>query len=144
VSEASAITRPATLENLRALREFAVEACLACGGDEETCDLLELAVDEACTNVVVHGYRDRPPGSITLHFQCQDGQAEVTLLDRGRPFSPNDAPAPDLEAGWQDRRIGGLGVYLIRETMDEVHYATDSSGQNRLTLRKRLRPAAAP
>jgi serine/threonine-protein kinase RsbW len=143
VSESLAITRPATLENLRSLREFVLDACLACGGDADTCDLVELAVDEACTNIVLHGYKGRPTGDITLQFACDEGMAEISLLDQGQPFSPKDAPPPDLEAGWQERRIGGLGVYLIRETMDEVEYTSDGSGGNRLTLRKRLRPTRA-
>jgi anti-sigma regulatory factor (Ser/Thr protein kinase) len=134
------IRREARLENLRSLREFAVNACLSCGGDQDTCDVLELAVDEACTNVVLHGYADREPGPIVLTFRCEGGDAVVIIADHGQPFSPADAPSPDLESDWQERRIGGLGVYLIREMMDEVTYTSDPQAGNRLTLRKRMHP----
>jgi anti-sigma regulatory factor (Ser/Thr protein kinase) len=61
----------------------------------------------------------------------------VTITDRGRPFSPAQAPSPDLEADWQSRAQGGLGWHLIRRVVDEIDYASGAGGENRLTLVKR-------
>ena len=134
------ITRDARLENIGDLREFVGQAAEQCGADDETCFHLKLAVDEACTNVVVHGYADLPPGPMRLTFRCDDGQLIVTLSDRGRPFDPTAAGDPDLESGWDDRQIGGLGIYLIRQVMDDVQFVHDPRHGNRLTLVKRFQP----
>lgn len=135
------VTLEARLENLQALRDFVAQACQESGGDEAACNMLELAADEACANVVMHGYRDMEPGPIEVIFRFDGETAAVTIVDFARPFSPDDAPAPDLDSPWENRRVGGLGWHLIRQTMDGVEYAANPQGGNRLTLRKRLRAA---
>jgi serine/threonine-protein kinase RsbW len=133
------IERVATLENLQALRDFVTDACRACGGDSAACDALELAVDEACTNVVVHGYDGLEPGPMELIVRCDANGAEVTIMDHGHGFSPDDIPAPDLDSPWQERQVGGLGWHIIQQMMDGVAYQADAQAGNRLVLRKRLR-----
>jgi anti-sigma regulatory factor (Ser/Thr protein kinase) len=59
------------------------------------------------------------------------------VVDRGRPFSPDDAAPPDLDAAWDERPVGGLGWHLVRSVVDEVRYRREGS-ENRLTLIKRL------
>ena len=144
MSQPLEIRTEARLENLGGLREFAVRACLGCGGDQKTCGLVELAVDEALTNIVLHGYEGRPPGPIVMTVACDEGELVVTIADFGLSFSPVNAPPPDLEADWEDRRIGGLGAHLIRTAMDEVQYDSDPQTGNTLTLRKQLKPKAPP
>ena len=134
------IEREARLENLEELREFVVKSCQECGADESACGALELAVDEVCANLVMHGYKDMQPGPIRLAVACDDERAEVTIVDFGHAFSPDDIPEPDITAGWEDVSVGGLGWHLIRQTMDEIEYKADSAEGNRLTLRKRLHP----
>jgi serine/threonine-protein kinase RsbW len=132
------ITREARLENLEALREFVLRACQECGADESACNALELAVDEATANLVMHGYDGLPPGEIRLIFSCDEHMAQVVIVDHGHAFSPDDVPEPDLTAGWEDVQVGGLGWHLIRQTMDEIYYQADPQAGNRLTLRRRL------
>jgi serine/threonine-protein kinase RsbW len=136
------IARDGTLDNLQALRDFVGAHCLDCEGDADACHALELAVDEAVTNVVLHGYDGLPPGPIELTFACTDGEAVVTITDRGQPFVPEKIPPPDLHSAWEERQVGGLGWHLIQEMTDEVRYFPDNQAGNRLVLRKRLRPAA--
>jgi serine/threonine-protein kinase RsbW len=131
------IEQEARLENLASLRGFVEEACRRAGGDPTACFDLKLAVDEACTNIIVHGYAGREPGSIGLAFEGNAERLMVTITDRGRPFSPAQAPSPDLEADWQSRAQGGLGWHLIRRVVDEIDYASGAGGENRLTLVKR-------
>lgn len=102
---------------------------------------VHLAVEEACSNVVGHGYAGQTPGplELTFHLVAPDVlQAEVA--DRAPPFHPDEAPEPDLLSDSDDRAIGGLGWFFIRQVMTEVDYLSTDQG-NRLILRRKL---AAP
>jgi anti-sigma regulatory factor (Ser/Thr protein kinase) len=98
---------------------------------------LELAVDEVCTNIIQHGYDPDRQGEISLTIELDTDEARITVVDSGRPFSPDEAAEPDLEAPWDERPVGGLGWHLVRSVVDEIHYRRDGS-ENLLTLVKRL------
>lgn len=132
------LTRPATVEHLRELRAFVENAAAGAGIDRKTAASLVLAADEACSNVVEHGYADGEPGPITLTVDIAPGAARVVIADRGRPFPPAAAPPPDLESGWRERPIGGLGWHLIKSLVDRVEYDSDAERGNRLVLHKAL------
>lgn len=100
---------------------------------------LRLAVEEACRNVIDHGYPPDPPGPLRLAIAVHADRVVVTLADEARPFAPDDAPRPDLTADWRQMRIGGLGWHLIRLVMDAVTHELPPGGGNRLVLVKRLR-----
>jgi serine/threonine-protein kinase RsbW len=132
------ITRAAELQSLPMFRDFIKAACKERAGiDDQTCYDLELAVDEACTNIITHGYAGMNPGSIILALELGRSQVVVNLTDFGHPFEPSRAPVPDVEAGLEDRPIGGFGLFFIYQTMDEIHYQTTEDG-NCLTFIKRL------
>ncbi len=131
------ITRAAELETLPVFRDFIQDACRRTGIDNETCFDLKLAVDEACTNVIAHGYAGLNPGSIILELDIAPREVTVKITDFGRPFEPAEAPMPDVSAALEDRPIGGLGLYFIYSTMDEVDYRATEEG-NCLILTKRL------
>lgn len=135
------LTCPAELEALGRLRDFIQAACGEIGLTRETSDDLKLAVDEACTNVIVHGYAGLPPGTIILDLWLDQQQALIQLTDFGRPFDPSQAPTPDVNAPLEARTPGGFGLFFIYSLMDAVDYAPSADG-NRLSLRKRLAPAA--
>jgi anti-sigma regulatory factor (Ser/Thr protein kinase) len=105
--------------------------------DPETCYDLKLAVEEACTNVVTHGYAGMNPGSVVLSLELDSGQIRVILTDFGHPFEPYDPGAPDLEAGLDEELLHGFGLHLIYQLMDEVGYESCEDG-NHLTFIKRL------
>jgi len=128
----------ARLEDLGRLHEFIEAACREAGADENVSYALRLAVEEACANIITHGYPDATPGPIEVSLQAGAGQIAMTIADRARPFSPDDAPPPDLSAGWEDRKIGGLGWHLIKRMMDEVRYQPRPGGGNLLTLTKKI------
>ncbi len=127
----------ARLESLEAVRAFVEEACRQAGVDASASFDLKLAVDEACTNIIEHGYAGRPGETIVLACEADGTGVRVTIVDRGRSFHPSDVPPPDLSSDWKERRIGGLGWHLIRKSVDEIDYGPDPSGGNRLTLVKR-------
>jgi len=132
----------ARLESLKVIRDFIEESCREAGVGRSDAHDLKVAVDEACSNVVEHGYKHgyegRPgPFPLGVVFEADEKKISVAVTDRGRPFDPARAPVPDLEAHWQDRPIGGLGWHLIRRLVDEVLYESAEESGNRLTLIKR-------
>ncbi len=132
------ITRSAELEALFVFRDFIEKACKQHQSvDDKICYDLKLAVDEACTNIITHGYAGMNPGSIILSLEMDSNKAVVTITDFGHPFEPSEASAPDVEAGLEDRPMGGFGLFFIYQTMDEINYETTEDG-NRLTFIKQL------
>lgn len=115
------ITVPATLENLEALTGMVAEFLREHGFPEQSIFETDLAVDEACTNVIRYAYAPEE-GEVTVVCTVTSGGATVCITDSGRPFNPLDVAAPDLSGSIEDRPIGGLGVHLIRSLMDEVTY----------------------
>jgi serine/threonine-protein kinase RsbW len=130
--------RAALSASLQAIRDFIEDSCRQAGVERATAHGLVLAVDEACANIVEHGYAGREPGPIGIAFDAEAGKIVVAITDRGRAFDPKDAPAPDLQSGWRERRVGGLGWHLVRQFVDEIHYDPDARNGNRLTLVKEI------
>ncbi len=132
------ITRSAELESLSILREFIEKACKQHKRiDDHICYDLKLAVDEACTNIITHGYAGMNPGSIILSLEMAPNKVVVTITDFGHPFEPSEASAPDVEAGLEDLPMGGFGLFFIYQTMDEINYET-TEDSNHLTFIKQL------
>lgn len=124
-------------ENLAAIRGFVRAEAAAVGApDDAVADLVQ-AVDEAATNVIVHGYRDGAPGTIEVHLVDRDGEVAVTIVDDAPAFDPTVVPEPDLSAPLARRPLGGMGVHLIRGLCDDVRYRRSADGRNELTMTKR-------
>lgn len=129
------ITRAAELESLQVFRGFITECCARYDIPNDTVLDLKLAVDEACTNIIEHGYKGMDPGSIILSFRIESDRVLVQITDFGHVFEPADAPKPDVEAALEDRPLGGLGLFLIYQTMDNIDYQSSDDG-NTLTFTK--------
>lgn len=99
---------------------------------------LTICLDELFTNAVSYGYETKQEDEIELFIQIDDGVIELTLTSGGKLFDPfAEAPPPDLESDLEDRRVGGLGVHLVKEMVDGYSYAS-RDGRNIITLKKRL------
>lgn len=138
MSQRYQITRAAELESLSVFREFISDCCSRHNVPKETVFELKLAVDEACTNVIKHGYKGMDPGSIILSFRIEPDRIMVQITDFGHVFEPADAPKPDVEAALADRPLGGLGLFLIYQTMDNIEYESSEDG-NTLTFTKLIK-----
>jgi len=134
-------THAAHLENLQVFRDFIDSACAECGVKPDDCFDLRLATDEACTNIIRHGYAGMNPGSIMLDLEIGPSVAILRMTDFGHPFEPRAAPPPDVDAALENRPIGGLGLFFIYSAMDSVDYSSDESG-NTLILTKKLAPVS--
>lgn len=129
------ISRAAELESLPILREFITDCCRRFQVPEEIILDLKLAVDEACTNIITHGYKGMDPGSIILSFRIEAERILVEITDFGHCFEPVPTSMPDVEAALEDRALGGLGLFLIYQTMDNIDYEVTEAG-NCLTFTK--------
>jgi serine/threonine-protein kinase RsbW len=79
-------------------------------------------VDELCANIIQYGFEGREPGLLSLAFDVEGDDARLIIRDDGIHFSPDQAQSPDIEAVWDERQIGGLGIYFVKELMDNVSY----------------------
>jgi len=127
------------LENLSIISDFIGKAMRQVGASEKSIAKVQLAVDEACSNIILHAYSGRK-GIVRLILELVGDDLIVTIKDRGKPFDPTSVPPPDLEADLDERKIGGLGMYFMRKAMDEVSYSFDAEDGNKLTMRKHLMP----
>jgi anti-sigma regulatory factor (Ser/Thr protein kinase) len=95
----------------------------------------QLAVEEVITNTINHGYK-KPGGDIDISFRITGSSTEIEIADNAPPFNPLSLPEPDISGNISDRKVGGLGVFLVRQVMDDVRYRYEN-GKNVLTLEKR-------
>jgi anti-sigma regulatory factor (Ser/Thr protein kinase) len=128
------------LDGLAGLAErverFGVEQGLA----ENVVNALNVVLDEAVSNAINHGYDAGVRGEIAVRLRRSADRVEVEVEDDGRPFDPLQVPPPDLSLPLERRPIGGLGIHLIRNLMDEISYARQA-GRNVLKMAKRLAKA---
>jgi serine/threonine-protein kinase RsbW len=133
---ASTLRTKAELVNLTLIRHFVEERATALGADPTVVPDLLLAVTEATTNIVVHGYRGQP-GVIEIEVRRKGNSLVICLRDEAPPFDPRLVPPPDLTLPLEKRPLGGLGIYLISQFMDDMTHRVTSQGGNELTLLKR-------
>jgi len=132
----------ADLGNLEAVRRFIRETAPGLQQDQDALEAAIRAVDEAVTNIIVHGYHGQP-GSIVIELEQAESFLLIRLLDQAAPFDPTAVPAPDVTSPLEQRPLGGLGVHLARHLVDEMTYRPAPQGGNELTLVKRIsRPRA--
>lgn len=130
---------PARFDQLDTLRRFAVQAAADAGLEEPALSAVEMAVDEACSNIIEHAYEGIRDGQIECTCGSNQEAFIVILRDRGRSFDILKVPPPDLTSDLEERHVGGLGIFLMRRLMDEVRYEHLGEAGNVLTLVKRLK-----
>lgn len=111
------------------------ELALAVQLPEETLFQVRLVLEEVLMNVISYGAGDGAVPHVQLNMAQKDGTLSMEIADNGIAFDPLQLPAPDLDAEIDDRPIGGLGIFLVRELMDSVTYRRDGDW-NRLMVTK--------
>ena len=121
---------------LSVVRSTVTAAATAAGFGGREVDGICMAVDEACANIIRHGYEGRADEPIEMECQLAEDRFVVTLRDEGRPFTPAQVQERDLD----EVRPGGLGLHLIKEMMDEVTYVPGAERGTELIMIKHRTP----
>jgi len=124
-------------ENLEKISELVVQAASAAGFDDSTVYQVQLAVDEACTNIIEHAYGGENQGSIRLEIEETPAELTFRLFDLGKPFDPALVREPNLKLPLEEIEPRGVGLYLMRKMMDEVRFEFSPEKGNKLVMVKR-------
>ncbi len=130
---------PARFDQLDTIRGFASQAARDAGMDDSETYAIELAIDEACTNIIEHAYQGENRGDIECTCDSNNACLTFVIRDHGKPFDPSTVSTPDLDANIDDRPVGGLGVFLMKKLMDEVRFEPLGESGNVLTMVKLLK-----
>jgi sigma-B regulation protein RsbU (phosphoserine phosphatase) len=98
---------------------------------------LNLALEEAVTNVIMYAYPQGSDGLVDIEAVIRKDSIDFMVIDSGKPFDPTAVPDANIESALEDRPIGGLGIFLVRNIMDTVKYER-KEGKNLLSMTKRI------
>ncbi len=131
---------PIDTANLDIIREFVARIAQNMGFNEEDIHRIELAVDEASTNVIKHAYKgtDKNKQFIDIKVSTYPNRLEINVIDRGKGFDPERIKSPDMDVYLKKMKRGGLGLYLIKTLMDKVDFDIHPGKQNRVKMIKYL------
>ncbi len=129
-------TFPARFDSLAPIAEFIIQAAESAGLDDRQIYAVQLAVDEACSNIIQHAYGGEERGEITCTYHITDEGVTIILHDDGRPFNPAAVPEPPKPTDLDMCTGGGLGLYFMRQLMDKVHFEFAPDSGNTLTMTK--------
>lgn len=130
---------PSSTENLALIREFVGTTASQAGFSENEVAKLELAVDEACANVIEHAYGHDVSKEVVVRVRLDDEFLKIDIEDTGNGFDPNSVNQEELEQLINKRKTGGLGMRLMKTLMDEVRYEIEPGKKNALYMMKRLK-----
>jgi serine/threonine-protein kinase RsbW len=130
------MTVPGRYDCVAEVCEKCAEVAREAGLDEDAVFHVEMAVDEACTNIIKHAYGGEDKGTIEMSCCVDDEKLIVTLHDHGQEFDPSAVPPPKVGGDVEEVAVGGLGLYFMRKLMDEVHFEFDPRTGNTLTMVK--------
>jgi len=129
------VTIPAQMSYLTQIRDFIEQVSKKHKYSDKLSNSFKLVIDEACTNIIRHGYRDVKGGEITLKAIIRKQSLTIVVIDQGKSYDPRSANTPDLEKYVNIGKRGGLGIMMMRKLMDDVQYNITSRG-NELRLTK--------
>jgi serine/threonine-protein kinase RsbW len=127
----------ARIENLAAIDDFVTDAMKRLGAEDESYRV-QLAVNEACTNIIQYAYSGDCDLPIQILCSIVGNDLVVRIRDWGEPFEPNSVPVPDTQSELSDRKLGGLGILLMKKMMHEVRYVFHAGECNELTMTRHL------
>jgi serine/threonine-protein kinase RsbW len=129
---------PSQTDYLAIVRRFVAEVAHLAGFSEDAINSIELAVDEACANVIEHAYEHDSKKEIDVHVEYDDRKFIISVIDTGKGFNPKDFKTADVGERLGAFKRGGLGIHLMKQLMDEVEYAVVPADKNQVRLTKYL------
>jgi serine/threonine-protein kinase RsbW len=130
---------PSSTENLAMIRDFMKSVGTQAGLGDMDVARLELAVDEACANVMEHAYQDDQSQEVKIRAIVDDSAVQIEVIDTGKGFDPTTVEQLKLKELVSAKRTGGLGMRLMKSFMDEVHYEVQPGVKNELKMVKKLK-----
>lgn len=131
------LTLPNDVQEVPQLAAFVEDICEVAGIDMGTTMKMNLAIEEAVVNVMNYAYPSGVKGEVRIKAEVHEGYVEFVISDDGTPFNPTEVEDADTTLSAEERKIGGLGIFLVKHFMDIIEYKYED-GQNILTLRKNL------
>ena len=127
-----------SLSNLKGIRDFIRNSLDGHGISDVTMNEIVLALDEMCSNLMIHAHNCNPDDQLELHINIPGkGKLIFEIIDEGSSFNINDFQEPALGNLIQEKRKGGLGIRLVKSIMDDIEY-TSKNGRNVCRLTKKI------
>ena len=137
MSDRSEMTVEATLENIPAVTAFVDERLETLDCPMKAQMQIDVAIDELFSNIALYAYDPSGPATVRVDVDRDPLAVRITFIDHGKPYDPLAKADPDVTLSAEDRPIGGLGIFMVKKSMDDVRYEY-RDGQNILTVEKRL------
>ena len=128
----------AKLENLAVIDDFLTESMQKLGMKEEEIVQVRLAVNEACTNIIQHAYSGESEKSIVILCSMSGNDLVIEIRDWGKSFDPEAVPQPDITSELFERKEGGVGIFLMKQMMNDVRYIFHRGRYNELRMIKHI------
>jgi serine/threonine-protein kinase RsbW len=125
-----------SLNNLETICDYVTNYAKQAGLNDAETYAVQLAVDEASTNIIEHGYGQECPERIDITCEVIENGLKIVIYDDAEPFNPESVPEPEINVSLEELKPRGLGIYLIRQMMDEVYYEPTQDRGNTLTMIK--------
>jgi len=127
---------PSQSDNLAIIRDVVAKVASRVGFDTDEASKIELAVDEACTNVIKHAYTNNSNQMIEVLIKVDKKKLIIIVADKGKGFNPDKIKLPDLNESIKEGRKGGLGLCLIKTLMDKVEFEIKPGSKNQVKMIK--------
>ena len=128
----------AVLENVPKAIDCVTRSAREAGMDDRSLRQIQVAVDEACSNIIHHAYADMEAGDMEIGCEVDGDSFVVRVRDWGKSFDIDSVPEPDVRAPLEERDLGGLGIFMIRQFVDRAEFTFDPESGNELVMVKRL------
>ncbi|MCH7678216.1 ATP-binding protein [candidate division KSB1 bacterium] len=127
---------PSQSDNLSIIRDVVSKVARRIGFNTDEASKIELAVDEACTNVIKHAYANNSNQMIEVSIKVDRKKLIIIVADKGKGFNPDEIKLPDLNESIKEGRKGGLGLCLIKTLMDKVEFEIKPGLKNKVKMIK--------
>ena len=130
----------AKIDNVEAVTNFVGKYLSEANCSVKAETQINVAIDELFSNICYYAYKDGQEGNVRISVTFDPNKENVTIAfeDRGVPYNPLEKEDPDIDSSLEERKIGGLGIFIVKQTMDDVVYENDG-GHNILKITKNIK-----